>query len=153
MSLLTSAAGYSLALQTKLTDPASTGVTGLQAVYYGDQDKIPTTPVACVEPGPKSKQYKGVGRMSKIELTVFIYIYITTIQSPQLNLQQAVAVGELVEGQIDADPLLRDVHGDQQLIDSLVRLVEPGFKEVAGSVYRTARLTVVGQSQLILPMG
>jgi hypothetical protein len=68
-------------------------------------------------------------------------------------LQQAVAVGELVEGQIDADPLLRDVHGDQQLIDSLVRLVEPGFKEVAGSVYRTARLTVVGQSQLILPMG
>lgn len=121
--------------------------TGLMGVFYGDQQKLPTTPVACVEPDGKSNSLKGAPRRIQVEYTVYILIYHSYIGSPEDNRKSADAMCETVEGLIHANPTL-----DGLVIHSMVTEVKSGYVNRAGQLTRASRLTVTAQSQSQLPM-
>ena len=121
--------------------------TGLMGVFYGDQQKLPTTPVACVEPEGKSNDLKGAPRRIKVDFTIYVLIYHSYISSPEDNRKDADAMCETVEGLIHANPTL-----DGLVIHSMVGEIKSGYVNRAGQLTRASRLTITAQSQSQLPM-
>src|SRR5512139_129945 len=72
-------------------------ITGLQDVWYGDQDRLPRTPCAAIEPGPKRRQYNGVPRKYQVDLASYILVYSNKVQDSQENEREAVRAAELIE--------------------------------------------------------
>ncbi len=120
---------------------------GLKAVYYGDQDRIPTTPVACVEPDDKNKAYKGGGMGSylKVDFTVYILVYHDLITSPQTNRRGANLLAEDIETLLAQNSRL-----DGLVIESLVTQNTSGYAKKANQLMRASRLTWTGLSQTLL---
>ena len=54
-------------IETLLSDNAD--ALGIEAVYYGDQDRLPVTPAVCVEPDNKARNLKGAQRLTRIDFT------------------------------------------------------------------------------------
>lgn len=119
---------------------------GINAVYYGDQDKIPTTPIACVEPDAKTNTLKSAQRMILIDFTAYILLYHSSVVSPQVNRSESDELAEAVETLIHADRTLGEL-----LIHCMITNVASGYANKAGSLVRASRLTFNGQSQALLP--
>lgn len=118
----------------------------LEAVYYGDQDRLPVTPVACVEPNEKARELKGVPRKTDVTIEVFIFVYHSEVQSTQVNRRDADLMAENIETLIHAD---RTLGGN--VIHNFVTRVESGYARKSNTVVRASRLTVQALSQQHLP--
>lgn len=134
----------SQALVTKLRD--NQAGLGLNAVYYGDQDKLPTSPIACVEPDTKNNTLKSAQRMILVDFSAYILIYHSGVVSPQVNRSESDEMAEAVETLVHADRTLGDL-----LIHCMITEVASGYANKAGSLVRASRLTFNGQSQALLP--
>lgn len=145
LALTTSAVEIAQALQAKLQDNSET--IGLNAVYYGDQDKLTTAPVACVEPDTKSSEYKGGGRTTNIIVTTYVLVYSNFVRSGQLNRIDADLLAEAVETVINADSLLGG-----RVTDLLVTHLQSGYATKASNLVRATRITVESKTQARLPM-
>jgi hypothetical protein len=137
-------------VQTRLEAAAVS--LGLTAVYYGDQDRIPTTPAACVEPGDKDRELNGMPRRTEVEMTVYVILYLYNLKSPEEIREDVDTIGEAVESLLHTDAQLRGVGGEPTVIDSMVRRVESGYQQKRNSLFRATRLTFVARSQVQLPM-
>jgi len=116
-SLLT----FSLAVRDKIED--NLAALGIVDVYFGDQNKIPRVPAACVEPVDKTRELAGVPRRTDNELQVYIL---------ETLLHADAQFGGLV-------------------IHSLVTSIESGYSHRTGTLYRSSRLTFVGTTKTNLP--
>jgi hypothetical protein len=143
-------------LSTKLVEVAGTlhavmdtakADLGLQAVYYGDQNKIPVTPVACIEPDTKTRLLRSATRVTDIDFTIFIIIYLQRIQSPQTNRIGSDAIAEDIEDFLHQDPTLGGI-----LIHSYVASVNSGYVTKSDGLVRACRLQYTGRSYERLPM-
>lgn len=121
---------------------------GLADVFYGDQDRLPSTPVVCVEPGIKRnllRQAAG-GRMLDIVFELTLLSYHSFIQSPQENRRGADALAEAVEAVVHSDRQLggRVIHG--YCVD-----VQSGYVNKSGSLVRSNKISYQATSQFLLP--
>jgi hypothetical protein len=122
------------ALQSKLE--ASMSNLGLNAVYYGDQDSIPTTPIACVEPDMKKQIFLAAQYMFQGEVTVFILVYSSYVTSPQTNRLEADEVATAIE-----DLLHQDLQLGGLVVAGWVTEIQSGYAKKKNSIVRCSRIT------------
>lgn len=124
---------------------------GLNVVYYGDQERIPYTPAACIEPGDKSRRLNGAPRRTEVTLTCYVILYLYNVASPESVREGVDSLAEDIETFLHMDAQLRDGDLVPQVIDSLVTNVESGYQPKRNSLFRASRLTFEARSQVLLP--
>lgn len=125
---------------------------GLQAVYFGDQDRIPVTPTACVEPGGKRRVLNGMPRRTEVNLTCYVLLYHYRLASPEDILKDLETQAELVESFLHMDAQLKDNLNSPRVIHSMVTDIDTGYSTKRNSLFRASRLTFEATSQVLLPM-
>lgn len=124
---------------------------GLKAVYYGDQDKIATTPALCVEPATKANNLRisggGFGhRMVDPTINIDLLLYHGAVASTQNNRLEADQFAERCETLIHSNRTLGDI-----VINGYVTDLESGYSRKTNTLYRTTRLAYECTTQGLLP--
>jgi hypothetical protein len=125
---------------------ANKDILQLEDVFYGDQDKLPRTPAACVEPGEKDRELKGAQRMTRVTFRIYVLIYHSAVTSPQSNRRSADRTAEAIEGLIHSDPRMGGL-----VIHGFCTNVSSGYANRTGTLVRASRITFEAQSQELLP--
>lgn len=128
----------------KLTDNAE--ALGLVDIYYGDQERIATSPAACVEPGPKNRDLQGANRRTENTITIYVIVYHSEIRSPQSNRKDADALAEAIEAVLHLDPTLGGY-----VRHSYVTNISPGYVNKINGPMRASRLTFEASNITMLP--
>jgi hypothetical protein len=147
MALTDSLVEFTSWVKTHLEDPAFLAASGIQAVTYGDQEKIAVTPTVCVEPVEKARDYNGAPRRTLVTFEVYVLIYHGALQSVQDNRKETDDLAEAVETQLHSDPTCGSL-----VVSSLVSNLSSGVANKGGTLLRATRLTFTAQSQIQLPM-
>lgn len=127
--------------------------TGIQAVHYGDQELIETTPVACIEPISKvflPRQSAG-SRMQDLEFNVAVIIYNSLITSTDVNRREADIVTEAVETVINSDRQMTRGGQDQLVIHCWSTGYDSGYSSKGGTRLRSSKINFYAKSQFLLP--
>jgi hypothetical protein len=119
---------------------------GLEEIYYGDQAKIPVTPVACIEPGEKRSSWKGAQRMARVEFEAYVLVYHNDVRSPQDNRRAADKLAEDIASVISSHAQFEGL-----VISNLVTSVESGYVDRGSTTMRSSRITFQALSQELLP--
>lgn len=119
---------------------------GLEDVWVGDQERLPRTPCAAVEPGPKTRTYNGVPRRFEVMLEAYILVYVERIQDTQQNVRQSLALAEEIEAVLHEDETVGGL-----VISSYVSDSTPGYVNRSGTLLSVVRLTFQARSQRRLP--
>ena len=138
---------YAQYLFDLISTPAAMASTGLKSVFYGDQQKLAFTPIACVEPGLKRRSANGAPRRYMNDIDTHIIVYHGAVQSTGVNMKVTDQIVEKLEVLIHADATFGGL-----CIDSFVREVEPGYQTRGTSLYRASMLTVEARQQELLPL-
>lgn len=125
--------------------------TGLQAVYYGDQETLPVTPCACVETGNKSRELTGMQKKYSLSMEVYVLVYHSGVTDVQTQRRNNDVLAETIEDLIHQDHNMKRTDGTNRFLDTFVSTSEPGYVTKGGSVVRATRLTVSILSQQFLP--
>lgn len=115
-------------------------------VWYGDQDKIPRQPAACVEAGPKARELNGAPRRTQVVMEVYVIIYHEQIADGQESQRLSEQRAEATEDLLHQDSALSGL-----VIHSLVTSNEPGYVRRGGQQVKASRLTLQCTSQKMLP--
>lgn len=119
---------------------------GLEEVFYGDQAKIPVTPVACVEPGEKRSSWKGAQRMARVEFEGYVLVYSCVVGTPQDNRKFADKLADDIAALISSHAQFEGL-----VISNLVTNVESGYVDRGSTTMRSSRITFQALSQELLP--
>jgi hypothetical protein len=119
---------------------------GLVDVWYGDQDKIPRQPAACVEAGSKGRTLNGAPRRTEVTMEVFVIIYHERVTDSEENQRKSELLSEAVESLLHQNQDL-----DGLVIHSMVTSNEPGYVVRGGAQVKASRLTFQCTSQKMLP--
>lgn len=131
--------------------PGGTFTIAPTKVFYGDQDRIPSTPTVCVEPSDLVRQLQGAPNMTLNQFELFILCYHNKVQDNQLSRKEVDQLAFEVMHFLHQD-LQLVVAGSPLLIRGFVERIESGYVFKAGTLYRTARLTYRGQNKTSLPV-
>lgn len=125
---------------------------GLADVFYGDQEKIPSTPVVCVEPGYKTNllDLGAMARKLNIEFNLSFLIYHSFITSPQENRRGADLLAEAVESMVHSDKQA-GTQPNNLVIHGYCTSVESGYTTKGNSLLRSCKVMYYAKSQVILP--
>jgi len=146
-ALTSKASDVAIFVKTVLEDNAASFFSEpIQAVFYGDQDKIPSTPAVCVEVNEKSRTMRGAQKTYTIEMEIYVIVYHSKVQSPQDNRLDADVMSEQVEALLHKDNKCGGL-----VIDSFVSKNESGTAQKAGSIIRSNRITFYAISAEQLP--
>lgn len=129
-----------------MLDGAKT-VLGLKGVAYGDQEKIPFVPFACVEPGITRRDLNGAPRRALVQMDTHIIVYLGQVRDVQRNLKESEQLIEAIRDLVHADATLGG-----RVFYSLVREIEPGYQKRGTSLFRATMLTVEARQQELLPL-
>jgi hypothetical protein len=128
-------------LETKVEDnlfytPAIT------AVYYGDQERIPTVPCIAIEPSFKVREIPPKPNyMTENVFEVDILVYHSGADKTSEDVKYEVDVlAELIEEYLNTFPTLPDADGNPLIIHGYVVRNEPGYYRRVGSLYHGSRL-------------
>jgi hypothetical protein len=121
---------------------------GLADVFYGDQNKIPRTPAACIVPDVKRRELKGAPRGVENILSTYILVYVSKVDDVQKNEESAIVIGEAIETYLHQ---FRDLQG--LVVHCYCSAIEPGYRTREGTQFRAVRLTFEGLSKTILNGG
>lgn len=120
-------------------------------IYFGDQDSIPRTPSICVEPGEKTRTLQGVSQMTKNEFEIYLMVYHNRVQSVQQTREECDQLAYEIEKWLHADlQLALGVPATPALIHGFVRQNESGYAVKNNTLYRSARLTYMGENKTSL---
>lgn len=120
---------------------------GISMVMYGDQEKIPVTPMVCIEPSEKRRVLNGAPRRTQVDFEIFVLIYFGSIQASEFNRRGADELAEVVEAKLHKDPSC-----GTYVVDSQVSNLSSGVANKGGALLRATRLTFNARSQVQLPM-
>jgi hypothetical protein len=120
---------------------------GLQGVWLGDQNLMPTTPNACVIPGPTNIELAGANRYSQWTFEVFVLVYHGKIQETQQAEEECMQLAEALTLFLN-----KLISCKGLLVHSMVTAIEPGYSERNNAMYRTSRITLQGYSRITLPL-
>lgn len=130
-----------------LKDPTWMTAQGIKQVLYGDQDKVPVSPLICVEPNTKPRSFNGVPRRTEINFEAYVIIYFGSLSDTQTIRRQCDLIAEAVEARLHSRPTCGNL-----VISSLVSNLESGVANKGGTLMRATRLTWTAKSQIMLPM-
>jgi hypothetical protein len=117
-----------------------------KAIFYGDQERIPISPAVCIEPGEKNVEMYGAGRMTELDLIVYVLAYHSEIQDLETNRRDADRLGETI-----ADLLNADSNFFGLAIHCFVSNISSGYATKKGNTLRASRITFRLKSQERLP--
>lgn len=117
---------------------------GVEALFYGDQDKLPRGVVVCVEPFYKTNNIKASSWVADQEFEAHVYVYVARIDSVQTNRDVCDRLAEEVEDLIHKN--MATLNGDNS-IATWVDKVEFGYSTKETGIVRSARLIVHGKAQ------
>lgn len=117
---------------------------GLQGVFYGDQARIPSTPILCVEPELQRNSLYGASRVVKSEVNVSIYVYHSIVQSGQINRLESDMFTQAVSNLVHTKPQMTDIHGLNPLVTHcFVTEIASGMATKGGDrVVATSKITI-----------
>jgi hypothetical protein len=139
------------ALIAKLeSPPALTFTLAPTAVFFGDQDRIPSTPAVCVEPGEKNRTLNGAGQMTDNEFEIYILVYHNKVQGNETTRRECDILAYEIEKYLHTDLQLLVGGSDPRLIHGFVRSNESGYTFKQNTLYRSARLTYYGRNKTSL---
>lgn len=124
--------------------------TSEASVFYGDQDKLPTTPTVCIETGNTNKPLSGIKQMVTATHTCYVLVYHSKVQDVQDNRYQAEQVGEAIAGFLDANLELKTPNGagtDPKVIHGHCIDIDPGYAIKDRTLYQAVRITWQGISK------
>lgn len=119
---------------------------GLQDVFYGDQNNIPRTPTACMDPGDKRRELNGAPRRTLVTLTNYIIVYHNKMQSTAKVRREDDLLAEAIEAVIHQDGTMAGL-----VIHSMVTSIESGYLMRDRTMFRASRITVEATVQEMLP--
>lgn len=130
--------------QVTTTDQAIT--LWADAIFYGDQHKIPKAPTLCVEPGPYLASLIGASaslpRKDNTIQLIFM-LYHGKIQDVQLTRQQCDELARSLMKYLDSQ---RTTMGGRVIFGHVIS-IEPGYAVRGGDELRAARITWEGKSR------
>jgi hypothetical protein len=120
-----------------------------RAVMYGDQKRLPITPMICVEAGETRAQLQGAQNMTLNDHVCYIMIFHSIVQDVQLNKRQSEVMGEKVTYLLEQNLRLEypTLGTDGKVIHGHVASFDPGYSFKEGTLYSSVRLTWVGKSK------
>lgn len=129
------------------------GTLGLEGTFYGDQSRIPASPIACVEPDKKTMDIVGAQRQVETDFRIYVLTYSAFVDSPDQNRREADQLAEKIAVLLNADPFCRDSGGNMQVNHSFVAEIASGYTQKAGAIWRSSRILFTAKSKTRLPMG
>lgn len=120
---------------------------GLQMVTYGDQLKIPVSPMACIEPGVKHSELIAAHRGTEVTLTNYVIVYNSAITSVQQNRRDADVLAEAIETLINSKATANGL-----VIHCFVTDIASGYITKDTSVLRASKITINAVTRDRLPM-
>lgn len=72
-------------------------------VFYGDQERLPGYPAVCVEPDVKKADMYGAGRMTEVNIRIYLLVYHGEIRNLQTNRRDADRLAEAIANLLNAD--------------------------------------------------
>ena len=121
---------------------------GLEDIWMGDQDRVPRVPAAAVEPGPKTREWSGAPRRTRVTLDVYVLLYLEVVTGGiQRNVRESARLSEEVEAVLHADATLGGL-----VISSFVVENAPGYATREKTMMRASRMVLRSTSQIQLPM-
>jgi len=119
---------------------------GLAGVLYGDQELLPSSPIACVESDNKTRDLRGATRRTDNVMTVFVLLYHSEVRSPQSNRRDSDLLAERVEALLHLDPTLGGI-----VTHSYATQLTSGYVVKNGQLLRASRITFQATSVTSLP--
>lgn len=119
---------------------------GIDVVYYGDQQKLDAGIVVCVEPDEKVRNLKSATRMTRVEITLQVFVYHSLVQSPITSRRDNDKCAERIEELIHKYPRFGG-----RVIHCLVTSIKSGVATKNNTLVRASRIEVYCESQAILP--
>lgn len=132
------------------TAPGGTYTIAPTGYFYGDQDRIPSTPSICVEPGEKTRTLSGAGQMTDNEFEIYILVYHNKVQGNEATRRECDVLAAEIEAFLHRDLQLLTALGSPLLIHGFVRSNESGYTYKQNTLYRSARLTFYGKNKTSL---
>jgi hypothetical protein len=121
-------------------------------VFYGDQDKLPTTPTICIEAGVMERSLasaQGPAGRTLNECTCYIIVYYAKVDSNQVTKLAGETTSEAVAAFLDTNPQLLLAGIDPKVIHGFVRVIDHGYIRKDTLMYGS-RLTWVGKTKMQL---
>lgn len=115
-------------------------------VFYGDQERIPVSPAVCVEPNTKKSVLKGAGRMTEVDLEVYLLVYHSDIRNVQANRRDADKLAEAIADLVNVDGTFSGL-----AIHCYVSESQSGYSNKQNTTLRSTRVTFALTSQERLP--
>lgn len=125
-------------------------VPTIQAVYYGDQDKVPVSPAICIEPGVKNRQWPATPTlMTQNTFEIHFLLYHVRMDSSNEETKQAAdLLADLVEEYLNIQHVrLKDADGNDLVIHGHVVNNDPGYITRGTSRWHASHLTWRGLSK------
>lgn len=144
MVLIDSLVTFADKVKTILTDNQES--LGLHSIYYGDQNKLPGTPIACVEPDLKTNDLAGATRSIEIKFVVQILVYSSLVDSNEVNRRGADVLAEQIETLLHQDPYLGST-----VMHSMVESIQSGYTTKSGTLVRASKIQFAALSKVRLP--
>jgi len=115
-------------------------------IFYGDQERIPTSPAICVEPDDKKSDLYGAGRMTEVDFVVYILCYHSELRAIQSNRRDADRLAERVTTLLNSNA---NFYG--RAIHCFVSANSSGYATKQNNTFRANRITFNLKSQERLP--
>lgn len=115
-------------------------------LFYGDQNKLPGTPVVCVEPDFKNNDLRAAQRQLQHRLVCQVLVYTSEVTSGEQNRRNADLLSERIESVLHLDPTIGGI-----AIHSYVESITSGYATKAGTLVKADRIQFAALSQSRLP--
>jgi hypothetical protein len=118
---------------------------GIRAVYYGDQDTLPTSPIVCVIPATKRKDWANTGHKVDNVFEMSLLVYSTGLNDTGSIQHECDVLTEGVEDLLDlkSTPTSQGLGGDQLgglITQGLCVGIEYGYKRFNDKLARMNRI-------------
>ncbi len=152
MALFTDHADVVQHMIDKLTAVHITATSDLEAVYYGDQGRIPKTPAAAVMAGPLSRtiELSGAASWYDLEFTSYIMLYHGLLADLQTITKATDQLATTLVSTLNVNRQMDDSGGDAQAIHSYVTGTDPGFADRGKSLFVVHRMSVATRSRELI---
>ncbi len=117
------------------------------AIYYGDQEKIPFSPAICIEPDMTVRKLDASPRRTEMTVRIYILLYHGELRNPEFNRRNADLRTEAVSKIVHENPYMGG-----RVIHSYITEVQSGYSTKQNSVMRTSRMQFEATTHDYLPM-
>lgn len=115
-------------------------------VFYGDQDRIPRSPVLCVEPFNLRRELTSATRRTTNTFLIYVLSYHSEVRSPQSNRKDSDMLAEAVATVLHADPTMGSLVTHSYVIEMV-----SGYQVKSNQMFRANRLTLEAINKTQLP--